>query len=181
MLYSFHYGDKIKNWIIGFIIIMNTVVGIKYYLPFVLEYGTSYSLKSNLMTAQTSYTYDTVESDVIIPLLIRDKRVYISKDSEYKKYVDFFTEIVLIEELDACDYDTLTRDFMDFGEMAPNALDFYYEGISDEVWDQLYGNRAHVYVSSNDIIDSNELVLVNDSNMNLFVMTCHEYNTRCNR
>lgn len=177
---TYKFKDRVKQIFIVGIIILNIIWEVYYYSSFYLNYGTSFNLSSLLATSQTTYTVDILESEVILPLIVREKRIYTTKTGDYVKYLGFFSKEVLELEKEEPVYDfiQLRSEFMDFGAIAPDALDFYYEGKDKEFWDKMFENRAHIYISSNEIVDAKDLVALNDKGLNLFVMSLEEYQAR---
>lgn len=84
--------DRILKYVIVFMAVVNVICGIKCYGASMHHYSSSYNDQTGFVMTETAYVYNNGMANAILPMILRNKNVYIDKNSVIYDFVYFFAK-----------------------------------------------------------------------------------------
>lgn len=144
--------------------------------------SASFNKYTHGIATQTSYVRGTGDSDVILPILFRDKIVLIDDMSTYKQYVELFSEGIITDKLENApkvllQIESMKDSFIYVGRMSICSMDFLF---SQEDYDKMRKLVVQVenpvlYVEKAENVTEDTLVILSDSKYNLYILSYSLY------
>lgn len=171
-------GWNKEKWVLLLILcisLINVYCECRIYIPYRLNYSTSYNKQCGFSTTQVSYTYNSGNSDSLLCAILKDKDVFVYGQCEmYQRYIEQFSKEVL-------DYNFKIKvdwlidkqdSFLDMGRINPyNAVDCFDEDEIEILREIRNDNKPRLYVSSDSVVDENDIIIAVDYLHNIYVIT----------
>lgn len=163
--------DHLIKYVVVCMALVNVICGIKCYGETMYHHSSSFNRQTGLVMTETAYVYNTGLTNAILPMVLRDKIVYIDNDSLIDDFAYFFAEEcqVIEKQFDMNESEQLSN-YINMGKISLNP-DYFF----DESDFRRIEERPCIYMCPKNMASAKEIVVISDAKSNVYICALSEY------
>ena len=166
--------DRILKYVIVFMAVVNVICGIKCYGETMYHHSASYNRQTGFVMTEAAYVYNTGLTNAILPMVLRDKIVYIDNNSLIDDFAYFFAQECKTSDIriNMNEVETLTN-YVNMGKVSLNP-DYFFDDRDFEIITQSE-SKPCIYMCTKNMASAREIVVFSDEYFNVYICALGEF------